>query len=80
LFRELENEIIWKTIGISFYLLPQRNSFHPIQVSQVAVEHDLMAANQIDFLLDNLCGNGGLWAFRHCEEIILLIIVKLNIR
>src|SRR5439155_27082118 len=77
---ELIHEIFGETLNIAFNCLYQSACLYSIESRQVVAQHDLVTANQINFLLDNFYGNSGCRVLWHWERISDLInTVKLNI-
>jgi hypothetical protein len=48
LFGELEQEVVWKTVDIALDGLQQHLGLNAVNLCEVAVEHDLLAANHVD--------------------------------
>jgi hypothetical protein len=67
LLRKLKREIGRKPIGMSFHRLIDRLRRHLVQLRQVLVEHDPLAANDIHSLFDDLGGilRGQQFLLRH---------------
>src|SRR2546426_10318978 len=70
LVSELKHEIFREAVLIAPDLFPKADRLNPIELRQVAVEHDLLSANQEDSPLDTFKGNellrAGLWfSLRH---------------
>jgi hypothetical protein len=63
--RNLKHEIIRKPAQIAFYSLIEVLRFNAIKVCQIAVEHDLFTADQIDPLGDPFDGNNSVWTCHH---------------
>ena len=57
LFSQLKHEVFGEAPRISAYLLVHASRGSPIEISQVGIEHDLVAPDQIDLLLDGLHWN-----------------------
>ena len=51
-FGQLETEILGKTLYIAFDLLVNAFCFHSVECCQVAVEQDLLAADNLDQFAD----------------------------
>jgi hypothetical protein len=50
--------IAWKPADISLYSFIEPKCLHAVNFSKMAIEHDLVAANKVDFPLDEFAGNG----------------------
>jgi hypothetical protein len=57
-FREAEHEIGWETLDVAAYGKVQVASGHLVDLGQIGIDHDLVAADEVDFLLDQFrrCG------------------------
>jgi hypothetical protein len=56
LISELEHEVRGESAGIAFHRFVEVGGFHLVQASQVAVKHDLLAADEVDSTLDQFDG------------------------
>jgi hypothetical protein len=63
----LKEEILRKSLGVSLDLLAKRDWFDSIGRSEIAIEHDLVPANQIDLSLDEFSWNSWLDVLGHWE-------------
>jgi len=66
---KLKHKILWKPFVISLHRSIERPSFYGVEYCQITIEHYLLTANEIDFLVKLLSGDfhSGVWA-KHAPD------------
>jgi hypothetical protein len=57
----LEHKVRWEATAIAFYRLYQGAGFHQIEPRQIGIEHDLLAADNVDSPFDQFQRHGQLF-------------------